>query len=250
MISRQEQHGSYTSVIITDTGISHRIRHIPNQDAVTFVAFEDDYVLAVSDGVGSCAKAEVGSNAAILAAQTVFTEVRQSAIETNKDFITNSIILEWKHHLHGNDPDDCCATLQLAMKIADKVLLLSIGDGLLVVTSQGDVCRAPAGDQLFINETGCLCKNITADDIWYTEYPLEGHRAYVVFACSDGVSNGLMEDRETDMVRAIESDTTQEEMRRELEDLIVEISKYSSDDRTLGVVKYEQRYEEPDWQHD
>lgn len=247
MISRQEQHGSYTSVIITDTGVSHRTRHISNQDAVTFVAFEDDYVLAVSDGVGSCAKAEVGSNAAILAAETVFAEVRRSAAATNKDFIANRIISEWNQHLQGNDPDDCCATLQLAMKIADRMLMVSIGDGLLVVTSQGDVCRAPAGDQLFINETSCLCKNITTDDIWYTEYPLEGRRSYAVFACSDGVANGLMEGCETDMVRAIESDTTQEEMRRELEDMIVEISRYSADDRTLGAVKYEQEYEEPDW---
>lgn len=72
MTSYKVQHGDCTFVAVSDTGIHHQVNHIPNQDAVDYVVLEDDFVLAVSDGVGSCKKADVGSKAAVSAAKTVF----------------------------------------------------------------------------------------------------------------------------------------------------------------------------------
>ena len=54
MISKEEQRGDLYAVIVTDIGVSHRLSNKPNQDAVLYSFLEDDFVLAVSDGVGSC----------------------------------------------------------------------------------------------------------------------------------------------------------------------------------------------------
>mgnify|MGYP000720185046 FL=1 len=42
-----------------------------------------------------------------------------------------------------------------------------------------------------------------------------------------------------DLIKEIETQITASELQSELETLLVDISDYSSDDRTVGVVKYE-----------
>ena len=76
MISQTEHYGDYTVVLITDPGISHQMGNKQNQDAVGFTSIDDDYVVAVSDGVGSCKMAELGSNAAVAAAKNVFSAIK------------------------------------------------------------------------------------------------------------------------------------------------------------------------------
>ena len=67
----------------------------------------------------------------------------------------------------------------------------------------------------------------------------------VVFSCTDGVTNGLQEGRELELVQEIEKSMDMERLRGELESLIVDISEVSSDDRTVGVIKYEWKNAEP-----
>ena len=57
--------------------------------------------------------------------------------------------------------------------------------------------------------------------------------------CTDGIANGLKYGSEYELVRDIEKNTPSENLKDELELLVVDISDFSSDDRTLGVVKYE-----------
>ena len=68
----------------------------------------------------------------------------------------------------------------------------------------------------------------------------------LVFACTDGVSNGIQEGREMDLVRNIETEIPGDQLRKELENLVEELSDYSSDDKTVGVVKYERTNAESD----
>ena len=44
-----------------------------------------------------------------------------------------------------------------------------------------------------------------------------------------------------DLIKDIEIQITASELQSELEALLVDISEYSSDDRTVGVVKYERK---------
>lgn len=239
MISKKENHADCTFVVVSDTGVSHRVKGLPNQDAADYVSINGNFALAVSDGVGSCKKAELGSAAAVEAIKRVFLSLQGQPFPSVLTKITRLIVDEWRSLLAGANPDDCCATLKAAMKLGDKLLLISIGDGLLAVSSSGMKCCAPSENTLFTNQTQCLNSSIKEDDFWTSVFKLDIYVPYVVFACSDGVSNGIQEGREMDLIKEIETQITASELQSELETLLVDISDYSSDDRTVGVVKYE-----------
>ena len=239
MISKKENHADCTFVVVSDTGVSHRVKGVPNQDAADYVSINGDFALAVSDGVGSCKKAELGSAAAVEAIKRVFLSLQDQPFPSVLTKITRRIVDEWVSLLAGANPDDCCATLKAAMKLGDKLLLISVGDGLVAVSSSGMKCCAPSENTLFTNQTQCLNSSIKEDDFWTSVFKLDIYVPYVVFACSDGVSNGIQEGREMDLIKEIETQITASELQSELETLLVDISDYSSDDRTVGVVKYE-----------
>lgn len=246
MISRKEQHNDCTFVSISDAGLSHRVNDIPNQDAVDFVLQGNDYVMAVSDGVGSCKKAEAGSRAAVAAAEAVFEKIHKAGEIPAAAEISQQIIDEWKQQLIGEVLDDCCATLKAVMKFGDRLLLFSIGDGLLVVSSRGMRASAPTDNLTFTNQTKCLNGSVKANELWTSSFKLDLYVSYTVFVCTDGIANGIQERRELDLVAEIETETAASELQNELENLVVDIADYSSDDRTLGVIKYERKNAKPD----
>ena len=241
MISRAEQHGDCTFAVVSDTGISHRIHNIVNQDAVDYIVIGDDFALAVSDGVGSCQRAEIGSNAAVSAIKSVFNSLMNKAVQNEPSRIADCIITEWHRLLGEENPDDCCATLKAAIKIGNRLLLFSIGDGILAVSSAGMRVCAPLENNLFTNQTKCLNEMVKSEDIWLSIFNLDLHVPYVVFACTDGVANGILEGCEMELVEEIENELDATELQSELENLLIDIAEYSSDDRTVGVVKYERK---------
>ena len=57
MTSFEDQYGEYHFIAVSDIGITHRTKNLPNQDSVLFHYSGENFILAVSDGVGSCAHA-------------------------------------------------------------------------------------------------------------------------------------------------------------------------------------------------
>ena len=92
----------------------------------------------------------------------------------------------------------------------------------------------------------CLNAGIHVEDFWTSEFRLDTYVPYVVFACTDGVANGIQEGKELELVSEIETKTSDDELQHELESLLIDISEFSSDDRTVGVVKYERKNAKPD----
>ena len=108
MISRVEQYGDCTFAAVSDTGINHRINNIMNQDAVDYIVINDNFALAVSDGVGSCKRAEVGSHAAVSAVKAVFNSILDNSLSDDPAEIADAVIAEWHVQLGEDDPADCC----------------------------------------------------------------------------------------------------------------------------------------------
>ena len=106
MISRKEQHGDSTFVIVSDTGVNHRIKQIPNQDAINFLVIGDDFAMILSDGVGSCVKAELGSKSAVSAVENVFTVIKDRGLQMDPPAIAGWIIQEWTKLLADENPND------------------------------------------------------------------------------------------------------------------------------------------------
>ena len=77
MTSREEHAHGLTLVTVSDIGSNHRALLMPNQDSVDFIIDGEDFVLAVSDGVGSCSKAKLGSNEAVASCIRVFALIKK-----------------------------------------------------------------------------------------------------------------------------------------------------------------------------
>ena len=81
---------------------------------------------------------------------------------------------------------------------------------------------------------------------YHAQFEVDVYVPYVILVCTDGVANGIQQGQELELVRTIEKEMKAEELREELEKLVVSIAEYSFDDRTVGVVKYEWKDAEPD----
>ena len=247
MITKREQHGDYTFVTVTDRGVNHAVHGIPNQDAAMFMVIDEDFALAVSDGVGSCTRADIGAQATITSVKNVFCAIKETQNDLDCGEILTQIIAEWKRLLGNTNLDECCATLKAVMKFGNRLMLFSIGDGILVVTSGGMYSCAPLDTNMFANQTMCLNAGIHVEDFWTSEFRLDTYVPYVVFACTDGVANGIQEGKELELVSEIETKTSEDELQHELEALVIDISEFNSDDHSFQRSSYYRMFQGPNY---
>ena len=241
MISDERTFGDHVVVTISDEGLSHRCSDIPNQDSVSYDISGDDYVMAVSDGVGSCPKSDVGSKIAVEVTKTIFRRLEDGSLSCDLRNIVQTLIKEWMASLPEGNVDEYCATIKGVYKIGNSLFLFSLGDGLLIVTSNGLCVCSPESNKSFSNQTLCLNSRVCEKDFWISKFDLDTYVPYVVFLCTDGIANSIKEGQEINLVRELEENTDGKDLKDELEDFVMDISNYSMDDRTVGVVKYERK---------
>lgn len=235
----EERFDSLMFVTVSDIGSNHKQLNQPNQDAVAYCCMGEDFVLSVSDGVGSCKKAARGSKFAVNSSVKLFEEIKNESMPFETDIITEKLIEFWRFSIAGDNIDDYCATLKTVFKIDNQVKVLSIGDGSIAISSDGINLLSPIDETHFINETKCLSARLSESDFWTADFHLDIFKSYVVFCCTDGVVNGILPGKEIELVEEIEKNICAEELRRALEEFIEDVSNYCFDDKTVGVVKYE-----------
>lgn len=239
MISREEHCGNYTVVTISDTGSAHRALLIPNQDDVGYCFEGDDFVVAVSDGVGSCKKSDIGSQCAVKVCIDLFKKIKSNNVSFTNEQIIEYIITSWYASLSGNCIDECCATLKSIIKIGNIAKIISIGDGFAAISSAGLSVISPIEYVDFTNETNCLSSFVSARDMWVNDFVIDFQKSYTAICCTDGISSGILQGKEKEFIDHIEKYSKACDLRMEIESLMREISNYSFDDKTVGVVKYE-----------
>lgn len=239
MISKEEICDNLICVTVSDAGAHHRILCVPNQDAAFFDVKDEDFVIAVSDGVGSCKEAGRGSKYAVDACRLVFENIKACKLPFDNSEILKTIISEWKSQIGTENTDDFCATLKAIFKIGRVMKLVSLGDGIVAATSNGISIMAPFVETAFTNETKCLCSHTFPGDFWVNDFVVDIYEPFVAFCCTDGAANGFVAGKELNLINELEKSTSKDTLKRELEDLIKEIGKYIFDDKTIGVVKYE-----------
>lgn len=238
MISDIQRSEKLIGISMTDIGYDHEKNKKPNQDSVCIEISKDDFIVAVSDGVGSCSKADIGSKTVVAICKQLFEEIRNNNIEFKGDNIVDEIICRWKKEF-GNECNEYCATLNAVFKYKKNGLMISLGDGFVAVTSVGMKLISPENRTAFTNETKCLNSKVTPDDFWSESFSFDTYSAFAIVACTDGVANALVKGNELDFVEEIEHIVCNDELESELTELMNDISKYSFDDRTIGVIKYE-----------
>lgn len=241
MISKEERRENLTFVTVSDVGANHRVLCMPNQDAVGFVCSDEDFVIVVSDGVGSCKEAETGSRFVVKAVTKLFHDLKASSLHQNNLEIADTIIANWKASIGNNSIDEYCATVKAVIKLGNTAKVISLGDGIAAITSNGLSLTSPVEESAFTNETKCMNSLVSPENIWIGDFSIDTYVPYAVFCCTDGVANGLISGKELELVNEIEHSTSSDALKTELENLIVEIGDYSFDDKTVGVVKYERK---------
>ena len=170
MTSNEEIRDNLIFVTVSDIGSNHRVLCIPNQDAVAYGVDNEDFMIAVSDGVGSCKKAERGSQYAVDVCRVVFENIKTCALHFDDSKILEAIISGWRSAIRNENIDDFCATLKVVFKIGNIMKLISLGDGIVAATSNGMSIIAPSVETAFTNETKCLCSITSPEDFWIRDF--------------------------------------------------------------------------------
>lgn len=238
MISKENLTGNITCVYITDIGKNHKKLNMPNQDAVLYDCMDEDFVIVVSDGVGSCEKAERGSANAVEVCREIFRGIKAGKISFESEQILNELIDSWKELCKGTI-NEYCATLKAVIKKGDVLKVISIGDGVVAVVSDGINIIAPIDEVDFTNETKCLSEEVTQYDFWIYDFRIDSYKSYVVVACTDGIANNIQKGKEIELAEEIEKNISASVLKNNLEEFVIDIANYSFDDKTIGVVKYD-----------
>ena len=175
----------------TSMGPAHRRTGTPNQDAWMIRHFRDGVAVAVSDGLGSCPRAEIGSRAACRAVvEAVGLHFRLSfSVLTSLPALVQHL---WALMLTGHPPKDCSATcLFVAVKHSADALLAQLGDGLIAgCQSDGTVdVLMPDKSESFANLTDGLASDEAAHCWRLVSVPEGRYCAFVL--CTDGIADDL-----------------------------------------------------------
>jgi serine/threonine protein phosphatase PrpC len=235
MIVKQVQTDRFSYLGISQVGESHVERIKQNQDAFEFFVLNDSFVIAVSDGLGSCEQSHIGSQTAVLICSFILLEISDDRLDFNPESLTQRFTVLWTGAFPPNMSCTYSSTLKAVFVKGNELIAISIGDGLLVVLSGEEMILAPTAEGNFINETDCLSYAMRPDVFWTRSIPKKDNT--VIFLSTDGVSNGILQGRESEMVREIAVMKDVSRLRHEIENMLNEMSKYNSDDKTVGVVK-------------
>jgi hypothetical protein len=234
VIKQKQDQGSYF-IGISEIGESHKRNGKPNQDSIEFDVIGKTIFLAVSDGLGSCELSHIGSKQAISFCRDIVIKIENNEIEFSTKEISRYFAKLWNARFSKTESKKYCATLKAIFVRNDTAITLSIGDGVLMLISGETLYLSDETISDFVNETKCL--NYGIKDIDLNAFSHEIFDKLFVFACTDGVSTSIEEKKRNAFLKAASEIEDNNELQKVLVELTEEISKYNSDDKTIGVIK-------------
>jgi serine/threonine protein phosphatase PrpC len=237
MIVKQELNENLTFLGISAKGEAHLKIDKSNQDAIMFNSIDGAFVIAVSDGLGSCNHSQIGAQKAVSLCNDIFIEVIDGQISFKPEGIVKRLLMLWDESFPDIVAREYSATLKAVFLINNELIAISAGDGLLLIRIDNTVYTLGNVEGEFINETACLSFGMN-HGIFKTA-KLEKVKCVLVFICTDGVSNTLNKGCEQKLVEEVASIVKIQDLCTEIEKMFVEMSRYNSDDKTIGLVKYE-----------
>ena len=224
-------------------GPGHVRMGMPNQDSFLIATHLWGDVVVVSDGVGSCANAERGSDAACQAVVCIAEKWLETA--DNAESLLSGIQDDWMARILPLDPDECSATCLFAVCPANRqtMTLGMLGDGMIAVLKKDGsyVELYEEKDDFFSNQTNALTKG-TQIGQWQTT-SLVQEECCAVLLCTDGIADDLLPSMRKDFVRHIylngkecDDKTVSDELHKMLENWPV--PKHSDDKTLVCLCKY------------
>ena len=206
--------------------------HEKNQDSYWSGPVAGGYVVALSDGLGSCKYSEVGARA-LCETVRALADSRNCTIDDSDAFI-RQVEEEWslsiRHRLYKIE--DCLATALFAVVGKTETWLFRLGDGVLGAKCEGKtiVLYDPKEGGL-VNITDCLGVSSSS----WEKFNVATGLLQGIFVCSDGVADDNDEMNLRDLVEGIYTEyriRTKEEIEEDLSHWMPTLK--SSDDKTVA----------------
>lgn len=206
--------------------------HEKNQDFYWVGKVSGGYVVALSDGLGSCKYSEVGSRTLC---ETVYTLAdERNCIIDDADAFIRQVEEEWRlsirHRLYKTE--DCSATALFAIVGEEKSWLFRLGDGVIGAkcVDKTIVLYDPKENGI-INITDCLGRSSSS----WEKFSIVTGSLQGIFVCSDGVSDDNDEANLRELVEGIYTEygtQTKEKIEADLACWVPTLK--SSDDKTVA----------------
>ena len=206
--------------------------HDKNQDSYWVGAVSGGYIVALSDGLGSCKYSEIGS-------QTFCEVVRELADSLNCQIHDTDVFLkqveeDWKisirHKLYKIE--DCHATALFAVIGNKDTWFFRLGDGVLGVKfDKGATVLCDLKEDGYLNITDCL----GISSMSWEKYRVPTANLQGIFICSDGVTDDNDKDNLIDLIEGIYTEYGNQSKKEIEEDLSLWVPTMKSrDDKTVA----------------
>lgn len=173
-------------------GPSHIASGKPNQDAWTSFHRTWGDGIVVSDGLGSKALSNFGSEAACKAVEGAAHRYAMARAAGSSANLLEDILHSWLDFIAPLDPRDSAATCLFAFRLGDGVVRLGIlGDGCVAAVKRDGTVESLTDDKAggFSNMTDALTPSTTEAQWSLLEVSASACNALVL--CTDGVSDDL-----------------------------------------------------------
>ena len=237
MTVRDEQSGEVLFSGFSEKGSLHILNKLPNQDAIDFLKINDCFFMAVSDGLGSCKNSQTGAQAAMLVCRRILLLLANGELDFNAEAIIDKIRFLWKSYIDDKELKDYSCTLKTLFFKSDRAIVISVGDGMGLISVDGRLIKINSRQFDFVNETVCIggerieavCESFEVIN-----------ECFVVFS-TDGVSGGLYEGGEENFINELMASASAGNLSKDVIELFSELNKYNSDDKTMGILSYAKR---------
>lgn len=186
---------------VENRGPSHIRQNISMQDSNRLCFFKSGFIAVVSDGLGSKAHSDFGSNAAC----KIFIKYSKKWIRKARkspDRFINNFHKYWVHLIGRSEYEisDCSATLLGVVCNGKEMFLFRLGDGMIVCLSDNkNVLVSDKKNESFSNITKCLGNMNRREDWQYLKVNIKFIKS--IFLCTDGISDDLKNGCEIDFVQ-------------------------------------------------
>lgn len=211
--------------------------HDKDQDCFIAERTEKGWLIAVSDGVGSCEFSEIGSRAACRSIRELITEyggIPQDTegffAELHERWLSNITSLPEKH-----DVSDCYATLLFCYLEGNRAFAARLGDGYIALRA-GDSCLVLFDDKSdhLLNETDSLYEEHTPSAWEVVDVELD--QLTIAIVCTDGLT---VYPYEQATINQLLDDLVAEYSSASQQDIINDIIRWlpewmSNDDKTIA----------------
>ena len=218
-------------------GKMHIQNKLPNQDAF-LVDNSRYYTLAVvCDGLGSKKYSRVASHRLCkIIKKEVQKRFKKRALEPY-DLVT-SIQSKYKKRIWPFNFNNCDTTCLFSLISSTSIMLFQLGDGLNAIVINDDIVKCENAEKDFTNETRAF-GNSKKSDWLFKMVKKEENTKYELILCTDGISEDIIDDTAVEFIHTVSEKTIGKNKNNPILKDILDSwpNKYSSDDKTIVVVK-------------